>query len=54
MVTLCNAELQVIKVKLGLLHDITPAAEYHEDKTPAEVVQLLGYVTNKLHLVKVR
>jgi hypothetical protein len=54
MVTLGLAELQVIKARLGMEHTITPAAEFYEGKTPTQVVQLLGYVTNKLRLVKVR
>ena len=54
MVTLCLAELQIIKAKLGILHNFTPAAEFYEGKTPVQVVQLLGYVANKLHLVDVK
>lgn len=52
LVTLCLGELQLVKARLELSHKITPAAEFQEDKTPADVTQLLGYVTNKLSLVE--
>lgn len=54
MIGLCLAELQLVKAKLGMNHHITPPAEFHRGKTPAEVVQLLGYATQKLHLVNLR
>ena len=54
MVTLCLAELQLIKAQLGMKHTFTVPAEFHEGKTPAEVLQLLGYVTHKLSLIKER
>ncbi len=53
MVNMCFAELQVIKAKLGLIHAITPPAEYQEGKIPADVVQLMGFLTNKLRQVNV-
>jgi hypothetical protein len=52
MVCLIIAELQQIKDRVGLKHDITPPATYHEGKKPADVRQFLGYVTNKLALIQ--
>jgi hypothetical protein len=52
MVCLIIAELQQIKDRVGLKHDITPPATYHESKKPADVRQFLGYVTNKLALIQ--
>ncbi|MEO5348704.1 MAG: hypothetical protein H7836_03540 [Magnetococcus sp. YQC-3] len=54
VVNLCVAELQIVKFLLGLQHAVTHPAELHEGKTPVDVAQLLGYVTNKLRLVKVQ
>lgn len=51
MVTLCLAEIQRIKNKLGMKHVLTAPAEYHEGKTPVDTTQLLGYMTQKLHLI---
>ena len=45
------AELQPVKAKLGLKHSITPVAQYYDSKKPADVAQLLGYISNKLHLL---
>lgn len=54
MVTLCLGEIQLVKARLDLAHSVTHPAEFHEGKTPAEVTQLLGYVTNKLRLIKLQ
>lgn len=54
MIGMCLAEIQPIKVQLSMKHKLTPAAEFHKGKIPADVVQLLGYNTNKLHLVNPR
>lgn len=51
MTTLCSAEIQIVKAKLGMTHVMTPAAEYSEGKTPVEVLQLLGYLSNRLRLI---
>lgn len=52
MVVLVLAEVQTVKAHLGLNHDLTPVHEKHSAKTPAEVAQFLGYVANKLRLIR--
>ena len=52
MIQLALAELQLIKARLGMTHAITASGTYEENKTPADVVQLLGYVTAKLREVQ--
>lgn len=52
LVDMALAELELIRVRIGLLHSITPPADYYEDKQPADVAQTLGYLVNKLRLVK--
>jgi hypothetical protein len=52
MVALALAELQRVKAQLGMLHLITAPGAYAENKTPADVVQLLGYVADKLREIK--
>jgi hypothetical protein len=52
MIALALAELQRVKAQLGMIHQITPGAPYEENKVPADVVQLLGYVTAKLREVQ--
>lgn len=54
MVMLCLSELDLVKAQLGMKHAFTVPAEFHAGKTPDEVVQLLGYVNNKLRLIQVR
>ncbi len=51
MVALALVELQRVKARIGMTHAITPAAPYEENKTPTDVVQLLGYVTDKLRAI---
>ncbi|MBF0095990.1 MAG: hypothetical protein HQM04_00250 [Magnetococcales bacterium] len=46
------AELQTVKASVGLLQQLTPVAEYTEEKNPAAVLQLMGYVTHKLRLIR--
>jgi hypothetical protein len=54
LILICNAELQTIKAKLGMKHAVTPFHEYYEGQSPAEVVQLIGYVNYRLsQLLKV-
>jgi len=53
MVSLCLGELQIVKAQLGMIHSITLPAELQKDKTPTEVTQFLGYMTNKLRLITV-
>lgn len=52
MVDMALAELEPIRVRIGLQHTITPPADYYEDKHPADVAQTLGYLANKLRLLK--
>jgi hypothetical protein len=54
LIELLLAELQPLKVKLGMKHVITPVAQYYENKRPADVTQVLGYITNRLHLLNQR
>jgi hypothetical protein len=51
-IELALAELQSIKARLGMAHAVTVLGSYEENKTPADVVQLLGYVTAKLREVQ--
>lgn len=52
MVGMVLAEIQPIKVLLGMTFRITPPADYQEDKSSADVEQLLGYVTHKVRLIQ--
>jgi hypothetical protein len=52
LVSLTLADLQQIKARVGLTHAITPPASYHIGKKPADVGQLLGYITRKLALIE--
>ena len=52
LVCLILAELQQVKARIGLSHRITPVATFHENKTSADVRQLLGYIVNKLVLIE--
>lgn len=54
MVELTLAEWQRVKARVGLNHLITGPASFAENKAPADVVQLLGYVADKLRLVRPR
>ncbi len=54
LVELDLAEWQRIKARSGLTHLITAPAAYVENKSPADVVQLLGYVANKIKLIRPR
>ena len=54
MVELTLTEFQRIKFHLGMTHAITPPSTYAEDKKPDDVVQLLGYITDKLQEIKVK
>lgn len=54
MIEMLLAELQPIKAKLGMKHVITPVVQYYDNKRPADVTQLLGYIENKLHLLNLR
>jgi hypothetical protein len=54
MVELTLAEWQRVKARVGLTHLITGPASFEENKAPADVVQLLGYVTDKMKLIRSR
>jgi hypothetical protein len=47
-------ELQRVKAQVGMSHAITAGGPYEENKTPSDVVQLLGYVTDKLRTIKTK
>lgn len=46
------AELQTIKAYLGLKHAFTPLANFYYDKTPGDVIQMLGWSLKKLQLIQ--
>ncbi|GAB6041259.1 hypothetical protein [Endothiovibrio diazotrophicus] len=52
LVGMVLAELQPLKAHLELRREITPPAEYYEGKTPADVDQLLIWITRKLRLIR--
>lgn len=52
MTCMTLAELQTIKYQIGLKHVVTVPANHYENKTPSDVQQLLGYITNKLALIQ--
>lgn len=54
LVGLARVELSRLKFQLGMQHDITPPSRYVDDKTSSDVVQLLGYVVNKLREIRAR
>ena len=54
LVELTLAEWQTVKARVGLNHVITAPAGLEKNKTPTDVVQLLGYVTDKMRLVATR
>jgi hypothetical protein len=51
LIELALAEWQRVKAQLGMIHTFTVAASFEENKTPSDVVQLLGYVTDKLRAI---
>lgn len=48
LVEMVIAEMERIKARSGLTHRITVPSSYTQDKSPADLAQLLGYITNKL------
>jgi hypothetical protein len=52
MVALALVELQRLKAQFGMIHLVTAPGIYAENKIPTDVVQLLGYITDKLHQMK--
>lgn len=51
MLILCLAEIQPLKMRLGLAEAISPPAVYRPGKTPAQETQLLGYMVNQMRLI---
>ena len=51
MVGMCVAEIQILKAELEIPR-LTPAAEYQEIKTPADVHQLLRWASFKLQKIQ--
>ena len=51
MIALALAELQTVKAQFGMIHHVTLPGTFEENKTPADVVQLLGYIGDKLRQV---
>jgi hypothetical protein len=51
MLILCLAEIQPLKMRLGLAEAISPPAVYRPGKTPVQVTQLLGYMVNQMRLI---
>ena len=52
IVGLIVAELQPLKAHLGLTKNITPSALSYENKTPADIEQLMSWNFRKLELIK--
>jgi len=52
MVQMIIAELQTIKAFIGLDDSITPAARRYENKTPADVHQLMGWNLRKIQQIQ--
>lgn len=51
MVGMCLAELQAIKASMDI-KELTPPAQYQENKTMADVYQLLQWITRKFKLIR--
>ena len=51
MTQMILSELQPIKAYIGLNNYITPAATQYNDKTPADVDQMMGWVLRKISLL---
>ncbi len=52
MVGMCLAEIQTLKAFMGI-KSLTPAAEYLEEKKPADVHQLLRWASLKIRKIKI-
>ncbi len=52
MVGMGLAELQTLKAHLGLRGELTPPAGVYRDTSPADVHQMLRWVTRKLQLIR--
>ncbi|MDX2470907.1 MAG: hypothetical protein QNL04_10075 [SAR324 cluster bacterium] len=52
MVGMCLAEIQTVKAHMEIKH-LTPAAEYHESKTPSDVHQLLRWASLKIQKITI-
>jgi hypothetical protein len=54
MLELTLAEWQRVKAQLGMTHLVTMPAGFEENKEPADVVQLLGYIADKMREIKAK
>ncbi|ABK44612.1 hypothetical protein Mmc1_2111 [Magnetococcus marinus MC-1] len=52
MVGMCLAELQTIKAALDLSTEVTPQAKFYTNKKPADVHQLIRWITRKLQQIQ--
>jgi hypothetical protein len=52
LVLLALLELQQVKAQLGMVYQITPGSTFDSSKTPSDVVQLMGYISTKLKMIK--
>ncbi len=52
MVGMCLAEIQTLKAHIGLKHNITVPAAYHQGKSTADVHQLLRWTTRMFRQVR--
>lgn len=48
------AEFDRVKARIGMVHRVAVPSTYTQDKKPADVVQLLGYITDKLRQIRPR
>jgi hypothetical protein len=54
LVEMAITEMERVKARIGMIHRITVPSSYAQDKNSADVVQLLGYITDKLRGIKPR
>lgn len=54
MVEFALAEFDRVKARIGMAHRVAVPSTYAQDKKPADVVQLLGYITDKLRQIRPR
>jgi hypothetical protein len=54
LLELTLAEWQRVKAQLGMTHLVTAPASFEENKEPADVVQLLGYIADKMREIRAK
>jgi hypothetical protein len=54
LVEMAIAELERVKARVGMVHRVTVPGTYEQNKKPADVAQLLGYIVAKLREVRPR